>query len=374
VPDPANPLVAVLGGGQLGRMLGLAGIPMGLRFRFLDPTEAAPAAAVGELVVGGLGDDAALRAVTEGADAVTYEWEGVPAEGARLLEREGHAVRPSPRSLDVSQDRLAEKQLFEELGIGVPRFAPVEDRASLHRAVEEIGTPSVLKTRRGGYDGKGQVVIRERDQVDGAFDEVAEGGPLILEAFVPFVRELSVVAVRALDGEVRCWSVVENHHELGILRTTRAPAPQLDGVVEAQAERAVKLVLEELGHVGVLTLELFEIEGGILANEIAPRVHNSGHWTIEGAVTSQFENHLRAVLGWPLGSCDARGVSVMVNCIGVLPDPESVLHVPGAHLHRYGKEPRPARKVGHVTLTAPDEAELRSRLDALRSVMPDDVG
>ncbi len=357
-------MVAVLGGGQLGRMLGLAGIPLGLRFRFLDPGAGAPAAAVGGLVVGDLGDEAALLDVAAGATVVTYEWEGVPAAAARFLAERG-PVHPGARSLEVAQDRIAEKETFRRLGIATPAFAPVSFRAELEHAVGAVGgLPAVLKTRRGGYDGKGQRVLRTDADLDDAWAELGDV-PLILEALVPFDRELSVLAVRALGGAVACWPVVENHHEQGILRVTRAPAPSLAPALQQRAEDLATRLLADLDHVGVLAGELFELNGELLANEIAPRVHNSGHWTIEGADTSQFENHLRAILGYPLGSTATRGPSAMVNCIGEMPDRDAVLAVAGTHLHDYGKAPRPGRKLGHVTVTAPDDDELTARLVAL---------
>ena len=361
-------LVAVLGGGQLGRMLGLAGIPLGLRFRFLDPVAGAPAAAVGDLVVGPLGDEGALAEVARDAVAVTYEWEGVPADAARFLARD-RPVRPGARSLEVAQDRLVEKETFRRLGIATAAFFPIDSRGDLDAAVAAVGLPAVLKTRKGGYDGKGQAVLRTPEDLERRWSELG-GVPLILESLVPFDRELSVLAVRGLDGAIACWPLVENHHEGGILRVSRAPAPSLSASLQERGEELASRLLEDLDHVGVLAVELFQVGGGtgdgeLLANEIAPRVHNSGHWTIEGAVTSQFENHLRAVRGWPLGATSPRGSSAMVNCIGVLPAPEAVLAVPGAHLHDYGKSPRRGRKLGHVTVVAGDDAELARRLDAL---------
>ncbi|HZP28964.1 MAG TPA: 5-(carboxyamino)imidazole ribonucleotide synthase [Acidimicrobiia bacterium] len=372
-PDP--PVVAVLGGGQLGRMLGLAGVPLGVRCRFLDPGAGAPAAALGPLVVGPLGDEAALAQVAAGATVATYEWEGVPAAGARFLEAR-LPVRPGPAALDVAQDRLAEKDLFRRLGIGVADYVAVDDRRGLSAGLEAVGVPSILKTRRGGYDGKGQVVLRDRHDatLDAAWGELGAADGLILEAMVPFDRELSVLAVRGLDGETACYPLVENVHREGILRVSRAPAPRVDHALAKQAAALAGKLLDEFGYVGVLAVELFDVAGMLFANEIAPRVHNSGHWTIEGAETSQFENHLRAVLGWPLGSTAARDHSVMVNCIGEMPDREAVLAIPGAHLHDYGKEPRPNRKVGHVTITAPSSEELASRLDMLRPVIPSALG
>jgi 5-(carboxyamino)imidazole ribonucleotide synthase len=368
-----KPLVAVLGGGQLGRMLALAGIPLGVRFRFLDPSPDATAAALGPLVVGALGEEAALAQVSEGADVVTYEWEGVPASGARFVAASGRAVLPPPAALDVAQDRLHEKELCRRLAVGTPAFAAVDDREDLDRAVKELSYPAVLKTRRGGYDGKGQVVLRAPDDVERAWSELG-GVPLVLEAHVPFDRELSVLAVRGHDGATACWPLVENHHAGGILRRSIAPAPALPQSVQDAGELLASKLFDELGYVGVLAVELFEVGGALLVNELAPRVHNSGHWTIEGSVTSQFENHLRAILGWPLGSTGAVGVNAMVNCIGALPDPRAVLAIPGAHLHDYAKEQRPGRKVGHVTISAHDLDELLPRMAQLAGLPGMDVG
>jgi 5-(carboxyamino)imidazole ribonucleotide synthase len=359
----APPVVAVLGGGQLGRMLGLAGVPLGATFRFLDPSPDAGAAALGELLVGRLDDLDGVRELVAGADVCTFEWEGVPAASARAAER--HVpVRPSPRSLEVAQDRVAEKERFRALGIDTADFVPVQSRADLDAAVAQLGFPAMLKTRRGGYDGKGQRVLAEPADVEAAWSDL-RGAPLVLERFVAFERELSIVAVRSLDGSTSCWPVVENAHHEGILRVTRAPAPSLDDPTRARAEEIARLVLDDLGHVGVGCIELFQQGARLLANELAPRVHNSGHWTIEAAETSQFENHVRAVLGWPIGPTRARGVAAMVNCIGALPDRAAVLALPGAHLHDYAKLPRVGRKVGHVTLVAPDAASLDARLAPL---------
>ncbi len=316
-------LVACIGGGQLGRMLGLAGLPLGLSFRFLDPSPEAPAAAVGELVVGEFDDPRALARLCRGADVVTYEFENVPVAFVR-----GLAPLPPPRALELGQDRLVEKQLFARLGIPTARFG----------TLAETGLPALVKSRRLGYDGKGQRRV--------ALDSPLCEGELA-EEIVPFKRELSLVAVRGRDGETRFWPLAENVHRDGILRVSRAPAPNgRQGEAEALATR----LLDELGYVGVLALELFEVEGRLLANEYAPRVHNTGHWTIDGAETSQFENHLRAILGLPLGPTDAIAPSTMINLIGGVPPREQVLRLPGAHLHLYDKEPRPGRKLGHVTL------------------------
>ncbi len=362
-PEPALRTVGVIGGGQLGRMLALAGIPLGVRCVVLEPGADPPAGPVAEVVAAPYDDLDGLAALGRRCEVVTYEFENVPVAAAEWLA-ERVPVRPGPLALGTAQDRLAEKLLFTRLGIATPPYVAVDDRAGLRRAVAEVGLPAVLKTRRLGYDGKGQVVLRAPGDVDAAWDALG-GVPLLLEGFVPFDRELSIVAARGVGGEVAAFPVVANHHEAGILRLTLAPAPELGQGLRERAEALVGQVLDALDHVGVIAVELFEVGGRLLANELAPRVHNSGHWTIEGAETSQFEQHLRAVCGLPLGSAAARGFSAMVNLVGVEPDPAGVLAVPGAHLHRYDKVPREGRKLGHVTVTAADEAARDERLSAV---------
>ena len=358
-------IVGILGGGQLGRMLALAGYPLGVRARCLDPSADAPAGQITELLVGSYDDPERLQALADGADVVTYEFENVPARAAHFLA-ERMPVSPSPAALEAAQDRLAEKTLFRSLDIPTPRFAAVSSRPELHRVAAEIALPAVLKTRRLGYDGKGQAILRQPIDVEAAWNTAAFGGSsCILEQFVTFDRELSVVAVRGRDGEVRCYPPIENHHRDGILRRSLAPAPELTTELHRQAEDYATRIMVALGYVGVLAVELFQHNGRLLANEMAPRVHNSGHWTIEGAETSQFDNHLRATLGLPLGSTAARGHSAMLNLIGALPDPRAVLAVEGAHLHLYGKAPRPSRKLGHVTVTAASAGERDHRLSWL---------
>jgi 5-(carboxyamino)imidazole ribonucleotide synthase len=316
-------LVGCIGGGQLGRMLGLAGLPLGLRFRFLDPAADACAGDLGELLVGAYEDTDALARLADGAAVVTYEFENVPVTAARAV-----GSVPGPRALELGQDRLTEKELFRRLGIPTARFGTVAD----------VGVPALVKSRRLGYDGKGQ---RRVDTVEPI------GGDELAEEIVPFERELSLVAVRGRDGATAFYPVAENVHRDGILRVSRAPATDAP---QAEAEELAGRLLADLDYVGVLALELFEVGGLLLANEFAPRVHNTGHWTIDGAVTSQFENHLRAILGLPLGDTAALAPCTMVNLIGDVPPRDALLSLPGAHLHVYGKEPRPGRKVGHVTL------------------------
>jgi 5-(carboxyamino)imidazole ribonucleotide synthase len=320
-------------------------------------------------VVADLADAATVVAAAAGATVVTYEWEGVPAGVVHALAAGGLETRPGARSLEVSQDRLAEKDAFTRLGISTAPYAAVDTRADLDEALARVGgPPAILKTRRGGYDGKGQQTIETAGDADHAGAALG-GRPLILEGRVAFDRELSVIAVRTADGTVAAWPLAENHHRGGILRVTRAPAPATDATLAAAAEQLVTAVATDLGHVGVLTVELFQVGDRLLANEIAPRVHNSGHWTIEGAETSQFENHLRAILGWPLGSSAARSCAAMVNCIGGMPDHDELLAIRGTHVHDYGKAPRPSRKLGHVTVLADSEHDLASRLAAVESIV-----
>ncbi|HUY61974.1 MAG TPA: 5-(carboxyamino)imidazole ribonucleotide synthase [Candidatus Dormibacteraeota bacterium] len=362
--------VGVLGAGQLGRMLALAGLPLDLRFRFLDPDPAAPAAATGALLVGAYDDLERLAELARGAAAVTWEFENVPAASAERLQALG-SVYPPPLALAVAQDRLEEKRLFERLQIPCAAYRAVDHPEAVGPAARAVGLPARLKTRRLGYDGRGQVVLEHGTDAEGAAALAALGGvPCLVEASVAFDRELSILGVRDGAGGVAVYPLVENHHAGGVLRLSLAPAPGLSTVLQASGTALCTRILEALDYRGVLAVECFEVGGRLLANEIAPRVHNSGHWTVEGAETSQFENHLRAGLGWPLGSTAARGVSAMANCLGVLPDPRAVLAVPGAHLHRYGKAPRAQRKVGHVTVTAEDAAGLRVRLAQLATMLP----
>jgi 5-(carboxyamino)imidazole ribonucleotide synthase len=309
-------------------MLALAGMPLGVRMRFLDPAADACAGAVGELVVADYGDREALDRLAQGADVVTYEFENVPVDAAARV-----GALPGVRSLEQGQDRLREKELFRSLGIPTARFGPLA----------ETGLPALVKTRRLGYDGKGQRLIEAAEPL--ASDELAE-------ELVRFDRELSVLGVRGRDGETRFWPLAENVHRDGLLRLSRAPA--VDAPQHA-AEAIGIALMDALDYIGVLAVELFEVGGKLLANEFAPRVHNTAHWTIDGAETSQFENHLRAILGLPLGGTAARAPSVMVNLIGSVPALDELLALPGARVHLYGKAPRRGRKVGHVTLVDPDE-------------------
>jgi len=364
--DARGPLVGVLGGGQLGRMLALAGVPLGARFLFIDPNEASPAGETGEHFALDYAAPEALELLA-GCDVVTYEFENVPVEAARAIA-DRTTLHPSLHALATAQDRWLEKSCFRELSIPTAPFFAVDSPGHLKDALELTGFPAVLKTRRLGYDGKGQHVLRSEADVTAAVAEIGTTG-LLLEGFVPFERELSLIGARAADGSTAFYPLVENHHANGILRLTLAPAPDVSPERQRSAEEHLSALLTHLDYVGVLALELFQVGGRLLANEMAPRVHNSGHFTIEGAITSQFEQHVRAVLGLPLGSPALTGPSAMLNCIGTMPDPHAVLAVPDAHLHDYGKALRPGRKVGHVTVRAPDGLTLAERLATLRPLI-----
>jgi 5-(carboxyamino)imidazole ribonucleotide synthase len=355
--------IGILGGGQLGYMLALAGYPLDFHFRFLDPSPQAPVGRVASRVTAEYADFEALEKFAHGLALVTYEFENVPVEALRFLQKLV-PVYPSAQALETAQDRRSEKLLFQKLGIPTTKFAVINSAGELHQTVKKIGLPAILKTCRLGYDGKGQWVLRTGEDVERVKNEIPSA-PLILEEFVKFSRELSILAVRARNGETAFYRLVENHHRDGILRLSLAPAPRLTEALQREAEAAARRVLESLDYVGVLAIELFECNGRLLANEMAPRVHNSGHWTIEGAVTSQFENHLRAVSGLPPGDTGTLGFSAMLNLIGELPDSNELLSVPGAHLHLYGKSLRSGRKVGHVTVRADSNEQLQQRLRQL---------
>jgi 5-(carboxyamino)imidazole ribonucleotide synthase len=360
-------LIGILGGGQLARMLALAGLPLGERFAALDPSSSSGVRDLAHLIVGSYEDPAALDWLAEHCDVVTHEFERVPAASARRIA-ERTPVHPNPHVLDVAQDRLSEKELFARIGLDTPAFATASTRAELDAAVSSVGVPAVVKTRREGYDGKGQVVVRADADLDRCWDALG-GKDLIAEAWVDFDRELSVLAARSTVGETVFYAVVENLHRGGILRVSRAPAPALAPELQSAAESHARSVMTELDYVGVMAIELFQVGGRLLGNEMAPRVHNSGHWTIEGAITSQFANHLRAITGRPLGSTRPLGHAAMVNLIGTLPNLDEVLRVEGAHLHLYDKEPRPGRKLGHVTLVDDDPEDLEERLGRLQALV-----
>jgi len=396
-------IVGVLGAGQLARMIALAGIPLGLDFIFLDPSADACANKLGEHLHGDYSDPKLLAQLAERADVVTYEFENVPAEVAGFLAAHTQ-VHPSPKALAVAQNRLVEKSFFHDIGIPTPDYAAVDSLESLEQAMTTIGYPAILKSCTQGYDGKGQSLLKSSDDLTEAW-ELLQGVPAVgrigslpiatlltsmdggnaedcreqsrppslavVEAFVPFNREVSIIAVRSVSGETVFYPLSENLHRGGILRVSECRA---DDPMQQQAETYVSRLLEALDYVGVLALELFEIDGQLLVNEFAPRVHNSGHWTIEGAETSQFENHLRAILDLPLGATTPVGNAAMVNFIGGLPKTEELLAIPGAHLHLYDKAPRKGRKVAHATVRAENRqqlSELVKQLTALADQVDD---
>ncbi|MEW6729277.1 MAG: 5-(carboxyamino)imidazole ribonucleotide synthase [Pseudomonadota bacterium] len=357
---PSATRIGIIGGGQLGRMLALAGIPLGLEFVFLDPSPEACARLVGEQIVADYDELMALERLVSETDVITLEFENIPVAAARFVQERGQLF-PGPRALEVAQDRVNEKSLFGTLGIPTPPWRAVDSLEGLRAAVAEIGLPAVLKTRRLGYDGKGQAVLRTPEDIERAWSALGSA-PLILEGFIAFRREVSIIAVRSRTGELAFYPLSENTHERGILKLSlsRAHDP-----LQAEAEAHARKVLETLDYVGTMGFEFFVTDQGLIANEIAPRVHNTGHWTIEGAAVSQFENHLRAILGLPLGSTALRGAAAMLNFIGELPPIERALALPDVHFHGYGKAPRPGRKVGHATLVARNEAERDARLAEL---------
>lgn len=362
--------LGVLGGGQLGRMLALAAAPLGVRVRCYDPDPDVCAGDVCELHTGQWNDADALARFAQGCDCVTFEFENVPV--ATLHAASTHApVYPPVAALETGQDRLLEKQLFERAGLHVHPYAPADDEQSTVAAVASIGTPCVIKTRRGGYDGKGQLVLRDASDARNAWHTLGRV-PLLVEAFVPFERELSLIAVRSRSGEFAAYPLAQNRHERGMLRESIAPAPEVDARLAYEATQHMHELMDRLAYVGVLAIEFFVARRDgvttLLANEMAPRVHNSGHWTMNAGITCQFENHVRAVLGLPLGSTRPSGACGMVNLIGTNPDPRKVLAIPGARLHLYNKESRANRKIGHVNVCGPSHADLGPAMTQLQAI------
>ena len=355
--------VGIVGAGQLGRMLALAGYPLGLDFLCLDPSREAPAGAVAPLLHGAFTNRRLLARLARRCEVITFDWENVPvASLAGVAGLHGARICPPVAALAAGQDRVAEKRLFERLGIPTTRWRAVDSRTQLSRAITAIGLPGVLKTRRMGYDGKGQALIRTRSDAERAFAQLG-AAPLLYEEWVPFDCEVSIIGARSPRGAVAVYPLCGNVHAQGVLRLTCAPF----GPARWQHHAAAHLtrVLAHFRYTGVLAIEFFVRRGRLIANEMAPRVHNSGHWTIEGAATSQFENHLRAILDLPLGATHARGYSGMVNLIGRLPPRDRLLALEGVHLHDYGKRPRPGRKVGHCTVVEPTAARRDARVRRL---------
>jgi len=357
--------IGIIGAGQLGQMLGIAGLRMGLEFVFLDPSDDPPAAVVGPVLKYRFDSQEGLARLAAAADIITYEFENVPVAAIDRIAR-GTAVFPPAQALEHAQDRLAEKALFKTLGIPVPDFRTVDSPDDLQRAAREIGLPIVLKTRRLGYDGKGQTIVRNEAEIETACAELG-GKNLIAEVWVPFDREISAIGARNVSGAIVHYPLTANEHDGGILRVSRAPADAED--LEEAANAYLTALLEHLDYVGVLALELFVKGDRIFANEFAPRVHNSGHWTIEGAKTSQFENHLRAILDMPLGDTGMRGFAGMLNLIGSMPDDPTAMDAKPCHLHDYGKAARPGRKLGHATVVTTTAVERDSALERLAGLL-----
>ncbi len=374
-----GPTLGVVGGGQLGRMLAEAAAPLGVDVVVLDPTPDCPAAPVArDQLVADFDDQSAIRDLAERVDYLTFEIELADQDALNEVSAEtGVPCHPKPATLELIHDKLHQKQALADAGIPVPEFRAVETADELRDAIDELGAPAMLKARTGGYDGRGNVPVEHRDEAEDAIEAVA--GPAMLEAFVDYEREVSVIAVKG-DGEVATFPVGENIHEAEILRETVVPAGSDEAVLE-EAEAVARDVLELMEGRGVYGIELFETrDGEILVNEIAPRPHNSGHWTIEGAVTSQFEQHTRAVLGWPLGATNLRANTVSKNILGTgeesreaeLSGVDSVLDAPGASLHWYGKrDVRPLRKMGHVTSVATDGESTDELLTGTRMLVDD---
>lgn len=347
-------------------MLGLAAAPLGVSTAVIDPSPAAGAQIVANHTVAAFDDLDALRALAEASDVVTFEFENVSAAALEAIASKA-SVAPPIHALEVSQDRLSEKQLFATLGIPTAPYRPVDSLGELTAAVEALASETILKTRRFGYDGKGQARIAPGGDAAHAWAAVGEVS-CVLEGLVEFERELSIIAVRSSTGEFATYPLAENVHRTGILRTSTAPAT-VDPTVAALAGEYAAALLNELDYVGVLALELFELGGELIANEFAPRVHNSGHWTTDASPTSQFENHIRAVLGFPLGATGPVADCVMFNLIGGAPELEALLAVPGAHVHFYDKEPRAGRKLGHVTVTRVEDSDFEVAVEAVRALV-----
>ena len=355
--------IGIVGAGQLGQMLGHAARDLDVECHFVDPSDSPPAAECGEVIQRPFDDAEALAELAATCDVITYAFENVPVEALQQLGSE-IPVFPPADALRLAQDRLDEKRLFENLDIPLPGYRPIDSREDIDAAVDTLGLPLVIKTRRFGYDGKGQFVVQDRTDIEPAWNELG-GVALIAEQWIPFDYEVSCIGVRNSDGDIAIYPLSRNVHEGGILRTSRSPVDNAD-LVE-RAEDYMRRMLDDLDYVGVLALELFVRGNDLLANEFAPRVHNSGHWTIEGSETSQFENHLRAVMNQSLGSTASLGHAGMINLIGEIPDAARSLE--SGVLHDYGKSARPGRKLGHITVTADTAAERDELVDIIsRSV------
>ena len=360
--------IGILGAGQLGRMMAIAGYPLALEFALYE-TSGAPSANIGNIFSDPHNSQHELEAFLDAVDLVTYEFEHLPLDLARNIAAQ-KTLYPGVKALEICQNRELEKQLFIRLGIPTPDFYIVDSEAKLQTAVKKLGTPVVAKSLTEGYDGKGQAVIKDLSECRDAWSNINHP-KLIVERFVDFSRELSLIAARNAKGKTVIYPLVENIHQQGILLYTLAPAPTLSPATQSKAAEYMEMLMAELDYVGVLTLELFETAEGLLANEMAPRVHNSGHWSMNGAHTSQFENHLRAILGLPLGETTPHGVSGMINLIGKHAQIAGILKLNDTHLHHYGKSERPGRKVGHININAADYPELINKMTKCLDYVPD---
>ena len=358
--------IGIIGAGQLGRMLALSGYPLGLRFTFLDPSDDACGAQVGEHIVGAYDDPKKLQQLAKEVDVISFEFENVPVKTLEAIAKRKQ-IFPPISALATSQDRLLEKTLFKKLGIATPAFKAVESLSDLQAAVDSLGVPGILKTRRLGYDGRGQYRLRTSKDVTAAWQSLG-GVPLIYEAFVPFTREVSMIGVRSSNGETAFYPLTDNTHQQGVLHLSIAPFKNT--ALQKQAELYLTKLFKQFNYVGVLTVEFFVLRGQLIANEMAPRVHNSGHWTIEGAETNQFENHVRAICGLPLGSTAVRGHAAMLNFVGHIPTANTALKQAGVHFHDYGKQPRAGRKLGHATVVADSVKARDTAVSAMLKLLP----
>ena len=345
--------VGILGAGQLARMLALAGIPRGIQFFFYDPTPESCAAELGTFTCGEYDDFEKLNRFAAQVDVITIESENIPIETMKHLQ-EFVGVHPNPEAVGISQERLLEKNFFKRLKIPTPDFYAVESADELEKVSQQHGDTLVIKTRRFGYDGKGQAMLKKPEQANGIWQELG-AQPLIAEQLMDFSREVSLISARDQQGNIRYYPLTQNLHQNGILVHSQS---LIDDSLQSVAEDYAKRVLSELNYVGVLGFEFFVCDNALVANEIAPRVHNSGHWTIEGAATSQFENHLRAILNIPLGATNALFNCTMFNLVGSMPDSNAVMNLENVSLHDYGKAPREGRKLGHITLCDPTPESL----------------
>lgn len=353
--------IGIIGGGQLAQMLALAAYPLGFKTICLEPHADCPAARVTEVICGDYSEHSQLKQLADRVDVITYEFENIPVSALTKLDHPH--IHPTLSALSVSQDRLNEKKFFTELQIPTTQYAAVDSYADLEQAVEQITLPAIVKTRRWGYDGKGQVHLHSAEEIATAWQSL-QNQPLLVENKVPFVREVSCIAARSFQGKIVFYPLVVNQHQQGILKMSTLG--DISVALQHLAESYVRRIMEALNYVGVLTVEFFQVGEGLIANEMAPRVHNSGHWTIEGADVSQFENHIRAITGLPLGSTQTKPHVAMFNFIGTVPPLPEVLNLPQAHYHLYGKTPRHGRKLGHVTLCGEDHPTFNEQFSQLQ--------